>query len=79
MTFEEIKTVKVHMTDDEYTCLSNTLEILTKLEMQHTKETLNILQDTYEHYNDYPNSNTALVATNNFLYILLKIADGEYD
>lgn len=78
MTFEETKIVKVHMTDDEYTCLSNTLDILTKLETQHTKETLNILQDTYENYNEPP-SNTALVTTNNFLYTLLKIADGEYD
>lgn len=79
MTFEEIKTVKVKMTDDEYVCLSNALEILTNLEMQHTKENLNILQDTYEYYNDYPTHDTALVTSINFLDTLIKVADGEYD
>lgn len=77
MKIKEIREIKVNLTDEEYICLSNALNILETFEIECKTKEIDLLQNAYEEYYDNETENTELANTINLLSLILHLSGQE--
>ena len=77
MEIKEKREIKINLTDEEYICLSNALNILETFEIAcHSKE-IDLLQDEYEEYYENRTEPTELANTINLLSLIIHLSGQE--
>lgn len=77
MKIEEIREIKINLTDEEYVCLSNALNILETFEIKCNLDEIDLLQNEYEEYYEHRTERTELATTISLLSLILHLSGQE--